>query len=47
MQKAACKVAYDHLEQEGLLFSIKDEIENPSEDMAINQLETLARRGYV
>lgn len=45
-RKAACKVAYDHLEQEGLLFSIKDEIENPSEDMAINQLETLARRGY-
>ncbi len=45
-RKAACKVAYDHLNQEGLLFSIKDEIENPSEEMAINQLEILARRGY-
>lgn len=45
-RKAACKVAYDYLERKGLLFSIKDEIETPSIDMAINQLEILARRGY-
>lgn len=45
-RKAACKLAYEYLENEGLLFSIKDEIEEPSIDMAINQLEILARRGY-
>lgn len=28
------------------MFSIKDEIANPNKDEAINQLETLARRGY-
>ena len=29
-----------------MLLSIRDEIENPNRDDAINQLETLARRGY-
>ena len=29
-----------------MLFTIRDEIENPNKDEAINQLETLARRGY-
>ena len=29
-----------------MLPSIRDEIENPNRDDAINQLETLARRGY-
>ncbi len=45
-RKAACKVAYNYLETHGLLFSILDEIEEPTLEMAINQLETLARRGY-
>ena len=31
---------------EAMLPSIRDEIENPNRDNAINQLETLARRGY-
>lgn len=40
------RFAYQHLKEKGLLHSIKDEIEEPSESMAINQLETLSRRGY-
>lgn len=43
---AVCKVAYEHLQKQNLLFSIRDEIENPSKSQAINQLEILARRGY-
>ena len=38
--------SYQYLKDKGLLHSIKDEIEEPSESMAINQLETLSRRGY-
>lgn len=45
-RKNACKFAYEYLEKEDLLFTIRDEIDNPCEEMAINQLETLARRGY-
>lgn len=45
-RKAVCKVAYDYLDEKSLLFTIQDEIEEPSRDMAINQLEILARRGY-
>lgn len=41
-----CEVAYNYLENHNLLFTIKDEIENPNQRDAINQLETLARRGY-
>lgn len=43
---AACKLAYEYLEKNDMLPSIRDEIENPNHDDAINQLETLARRGY-
>ena len=42
----ACKTAYQHLEKEGLLFSIRDEIPNPTKENAISQLEILSRRGY-
>lgn len=45
-RSAVCKLAYEYLERRGLLFSIKDEIENPNKADAINQLEILARRGY-
>lgn len=41
-----CKQAYEYLDENDMLWSIRDEIENPSWDMAINQLEILARRGY-
>jgi len=40
------RFAYQHLKKEGLLHSIKDEIDEPDEQLAINQLETLARRDY-
>lgn len=43
---AACKLAHEYLERKDLLWSIRDEIENPNHDDAINQLEILARRGY-
>lgn len=38
--------AYRFLEKNDMLFSIKDEIDNPSKEYSINQLEILARRGY-
>lgn len=47
-RKAASKVAYEYLEKNNLLFSIYDEIDEKhiNEFEAINQLETLSRRGY-
>ena len=43
-----CKLAYEYLQKNGYIqvMSIQDEIENPSKNEAINQLEILARRGY-
>lgn len=43
---AVCELAYNYLRKNDLLFCIRDEIENPNKDDAINQLEILARRGY-
>lgn len=43
---AVCKLAYEYLEKHDMLFSIRDEIENPNFESSINQLEILARRGY-
>lgn len=45
-RKAACRTAYEYLDSHSMLFTIKDEISDPNENEAINQLETLARRGY-
>ncbi len=46
-RRRACEKAYEYLTEHGEINgSIKDEIENPNEQQAINQLETLARRGY-
>lgn len=46
-RRKVCKIAYEHLTEQGEMnLSIQDEIENPTEQQAINQLETLARRGY-
>lgn len=45
-RKAVCELAYKELEKRNLLFSIRDEIQNPNIDDAISQLEILARRGY-
>ena len=42
----ACKTAYLHLKNKGLLFSICDEIPNPTKEESISQLEILSRRGY-
>ena len=39
-----CRFAYEHLRSHDLLNLIKFEIENPNEQMAINQLEILSRR---
>ena len=45
-RKGACETAYHYLEHNHLILSIKDEIEDPNKDDAINQLEILARRDY-
>lgn len=45
-RKDVCKLACDYLDKHDWLFSIQDEIDNPNKAEAINQLETLARRGY-
>ena len=45
-RKVVCAGTYRYLEEHDLLFSIRDEIENPNKADAISQLEILARRGY-
>lgn len=45
-RKDVCELAYNYLADNNLLFSIRDEIENPNIEDAINQLEILARRDY-
>lgn len=45
-RRSACKAAYEYLKKKGMLLSIKDEIDNPNVQDAINQLEILSRRGY-
>lgn len=45
-RKAVCQLAYEYLQEKGMLPTIQDEIDNPNLDDAINQLEILARRGY-
>ncbi len=42
----AAKEAYKYLDSNDLLFTIKDEIEEPSFDLAINQLQELSQKGY-
>lgn len=42
----AAKAIFDYLDENNMLYTIQDEIDEPSLNMAINQLETLARRGY-
>lgn len=42
----AARYALIVLERRNLLISVKDEIDEPSPELAINQLETLSRRGY-
>ena len=44
--KLVCEGVYNYLNENNLLFSIQDEIDNPNKAEAINQLEILARRGY-
>ena len=43
-----CRLAYEYLDKHGYLRrpTMRDEIGEPSEEAAINQLEILARRGY-
>ncbi len=45
-RKAVCELAYNYLDKQGLLPTIRDEIENPNLADAIGQLEIIARRGY-
>lgn len=45
-RKVVCQGTYRHLKEQNLLFSIRDEIENPNKADAVSQLEILSRRGY-
>ena len=45
-KEEASRLAYEYLDEHDLLWTIQDEIENPCKRMSVNQLETLARRGY-
>lgn len=45
-RKDVCKFAYEYLMKKKMLFSVREEIENPNLEEAIGQLETLSRRGY-
>lgn len=45
-KEEASRLAYEYLDDQNHLWTIQDEIEEPCRRMAINQLETLARRGY-
>ena len=45
-KEEASRLAYKYLDEQDLLWTIQDEIENPCKRMSVNQLETLARRGY-
>ena len=42
----AAELAYNYLDGEGLLFTMSDEIDEPSPEKAINQLQELAQKGY-
>lgn len=39
-------MAYEYLKDKNMLFSIRDEIDDPNYNDSIGQLEILARRGY-
>ena len=43
-----CQFAYEYLEKDGTIkyITMRDEIDEPSKNKAINQLEILARRDY-
>ena len=45
-RRAACADAYAFLEENGLLFSARGEIKNPNRNDAVNQLDSLYRKGY-
>ncbi len=47
-RRNVCKLAYDYLEDNGYIqyMTMRDEIDRPAKENAINQLEILARRGY-
>lgn len=42
----AAELAYDYLNRNGLLYTMSDEIDEPSPEKAINQLQKLAQKGY-
>lgn len=42
----AAKLAYDYLDEEELLFTMSEEIDEPTPENAINQLQELAQKGY-
>ena len=46
-RKNVCKLAYDYLKENNLLFTLKDIIKEPTLDKAVNQLQELAFKEYI
>ena len=42
----AAESAYNYLDEEGMLYTMKDEIGKPTVEMAISQLHELYQKGY-
>lgn len=45
-RSVAAKLAYNYLESEGLLYTLVDEIGEPTHDTAISRLQEIAQKGY-
>lgn len=43
---AAAELAYDYLDEQGLLRTMEDEIDEPTLEKAVSQLQELAQKGY-
>ena len=43
---AAAELAYDYLDEQGLLRTMEDEIEEPTLERAVSQIQELAQKGY-
>lgn len=43
---AAAELAYDYLDEQGMLRTIEDEIDKPTLERAVSQLQELAQKGY-
>ena len=43
----AAKSAYEYLMNNGMIYTLEDEVGSPDEERAINQLQELYQKGYI